>query len=671
MAEKTEDSNQAEHAKTPNRPPELRSKAAMVYRIIGYGLLFLALFLLFSNRSRTNQETIPYSTFRDHVKSGLVESVLIKGNTVTGELSDPVPVESSSQKEEGQAGEKDQSGEQPESDNGDGDAPENERATYSEFKTFVPEFGDEQLLDLLEANNVEVRTKPSSDFNVGMLLINLLPLLLLLGLFVMVARGMQQQGQGLFSVGKSKAKLYDENQQGRTTFDDVAGARSAKEELTEIVNYLRDPQSFLKLGANPPRGLLMVGPPGTGKTLLGRAVAGEADCPFYSLSGSDFMEMFVGVGASRVRDIFKKSRENAPCIIFLDELDSIGRRRGAGLGGGHDEREQTLNQFLSEMDGFEQHEEVIVMAATNRPDVLDPALLRPGRFDRQVEVHLPTKKDREEILKVHAKKRKIGRDIDFSEIAASMPGSSGADLENVLNEAALLAARDGKEQVEREDVERARDKILLGLKRQNIVLSDREKQTLAYHESGHALIAALLPSMDPVHKVSIIPRGRSMGVTQQVPQRESYLYGRDYLNDRMVVMMGGRAAEKLINEDVTSGAENDLKEITQLARRMTLDWGMDGDFGLMAPGSGGEEVFLGQQLASQRQFSEATAQKADESVRMLVQNAFDRAIATLEKHREKLDQLAARLLDQEELLSEEVEEIVGIEQGENESRDNS
>jgi cell division protease FtsH len=625
------------------------SKSIAIYQIVGLALLVLAMVLSFSFRDRQRTETIPYSTFRDHVEEGLVERVLIRGHRVTGELAEPLPVET-------KAGGAPGKGEAP---GKTGAEASTEGPTSTGFETFVPEFGDEELLDLLEANGVEVRTRPASDFNFWMLLVNVLPLLFLVGIFVLVARNMRQQGQGLFNVGKSKAKLYDENRDRQTTFDDVAGALGAKEELGEIVHYLRDSSAYVALGANPPRGILMVGPPGTGKTLLARAVAGEADCPFFSISGSDFMEMFVGVGASRVRDIFKKARERAPCIIFMDELDSIGRRRGAGVGGGHDEREQTLNQFLSEMDGFEPHEEIIVMAATNRPDVLDPALLRPGRFDRQVEVHLPTREDRKEILRVHARKRRIGEDVDFDEIAAAMPGSSGADLENVLNEAALLAARDGKEEVDRRDVEKARDKILLGLRRRNMVLSEGERKTLAYHESGHALLAVLLPKMEPVHKVSIIPRGRSMGVTQQVPERESYLHGREYLADRMVVMMGGRAAERIVNGDVTSGAENDLKEITKLARRMTLDWGMDGGFGLMAPGSGGEEVFLGQQLASQRQFSEATARKADESIHELVENAFDRARKLLEEHRDELDRLAERLLEREELLAEEVGEIAG------------
>ncbi|HZD11615.1 MAG TPA: ATP-dependent zinc metalloprotease FtsH, partial [Candidatus Binatia bacterium] len=487
---------------------------------------------------------LSYSTFRDQVQSGNVTEVTIQGERITGVLSSPIERTVNGQ-----------------------------TVSDTEFVTFVPSVGDDNLLALLEDNEVELNVEPASDFSWFTILASALPFLLLLVLGYMLFSRMSSQGQGIFSMGKSRAHLYDQSD-AVTTFEDVAGVEGAKAELEEIIEFLRYPQRFERLGGEMPKGVLLVGPPGTGKTLLARAVAGEAGVPFYSITGSDFMEMFVGVGASRVRDMFNEAKAHAPSVIFIDELDSIGRRRGAGLGGGHDEREQTLNQLLSELDGFEPNENVVVIAATNRPDILDPALLRPGRFDRRVTVDKPTMLNRLEILKIHARNKPMADDVDLERVARGTPGFSGADLENMLNEAALLAARLDKTQIEAEDIEEARDKILMGLERENLDLTQDEMKMIAYHEAGHALVAAVLPNADPIHKVTIVPRGRAMGVTQQLPEREKYLYPREYMLDRMAVMMGGRAAEDIVFGSPTSGAENDLKQVTKVARKMVVDWGM-------------------------------------------------------------------------------------------------
>ncbi len=441
-----------------------------------------------------------------------------------------------------------------------------------------------------------------------------------------------------------------------TTFDDVAGLKGAKTELQEIISFLKNPNKFDSLGGEIPRGLLMVGPPGTGKTLLARAVAGEANVPYFTITGSDFMEMFVGVGAKRVRDMFDKAKEKSPSIIFIDEIDSIGRKRGAGLGGGHDEREQTLNQLLSELDGFEPNEGVVVMAATNRPDILDKALLRPGRFDRQITVHLPTQEHREEILGIHAKNKKLSDEVDLGEIARSTPGFSGADLQNLLNEAALIAARHKRKAIEQQDIDQARDKVMMGLKREGIRLSDKEKKLLAYHEAGHAIVAAVLENADPIHKVTVIPRGKAMGVTMQLPEKEKLLYEKKYMLDRMAVMMGGRAAENLIFDTATSGAENDLKQITKLARKMVLDWGMSDKFNNIAFGGQREQVFLGEQMGSQREYSDSTAREIDEEVQRILKESFNTALTVIKENREVLDKLADELLEKEEVSGKKVME---------------
>jgi cell division protease FtsH len=577
---------------------------------------------------------IHYSAFRQQVQEGNVEQVTVSDVEIRGQLKEPAEVE-------------DEQGEVTE---------------YTKFVTYLPSFGDEGLLALLETHDVEIRTEREQLLPWPSLLLNVLPLLLMLGFGYLLVKRMQAQGENvlsIFSMRKSQAKPYDRRKEG-TTFDDVAGARGAKNELREVIDFLKMPDRFQRLGGEIPKGVLLVGPPGTGKTLLARAVAGEADVPFFSITGSSFMEMFVGVGASRVRDLFDEAKKMAPAIIFIDELDSIGRQRGAGLGGGHDEREQTLNQLLSEMDGFEPNEGVIVMAATNRPDVLDPALLRPGRFDRRITVDLPTMRDRLEILKIHSRNKPLADDVNLKRLARGTPGFSGADLENLLNEAALLAARKGKDQIGREDIEEARDKVLMGLERESLALTEEECRLLAYHEGGHAVVAAVLPHADPIHKVTIVPRGRAMGVTQQFPERDRYVYPREYMLDRLAVMMGGRAAEELVIGTMTSGAENDLKHATQLARKMVLDWGMSEKLGHVALGGRRQQVFLGEEIAHRREYSEATAREVDEEIKLIVDEAYQRARETLQAHREKLDSVADALLEREEIPGEEVLQLVGV-----------
>jgi len=563
---------------------------------------------------------IDYSAFKKQVQAENVQKVVVKGEKITGKLNHPAHYAES----------------------------QNDTTTYSQFVTYLPSFGDNNLMTLLENHNVEVETQPTSNTSWWTILMFAFPVLILLFFGYMFYQRMQAQGQNIFQIGQSRAKL----QEGRlvdTTFDDVAGAKGAKEELKEIIGFLKEPERFQRLGGEVPKGLLLVGPPGTGKTLLARAVAGEADVPFFTITGSDFMEMFVGVGAKRVRDMFEKAKDKAPSIIFIDEIDSIGRRRGAGLGGGHDEREQTLNQLLSELDGFEPNENVIVMAATNRPDILDKALLRPGRFDRQITVALPSQKHRQEILELHAKNKKLADNVDLESVSRGTPGFSGADLKNLLNEAALLATRKEKDAIEQEDIDQAKDKIMMGLKREGMALTDEEKKMLAYHEGGHAVVAATLEHTDPLHKVTIIPRGKAMGVTIQLPEKEQYIYPQEYMLDRMAVMMGGRAAENLIFDTATSGAENDLKQITKLARKMVLDWGMSKKFGHMALGGEQEQVFLGKDLGQQREYSDATAREADEEVKKILETAYKRALNKLKEHRDVLDKVADMLLDKEEI----------------------
>ena len=571
--------------------------------------------------------TIDYSEFRQQIKDGNVQKVTIRGEQIEGQLEQKTALK----------------------------AAENDTARYSKFKTYLPSFGDDKLMAMLEEQDVQVQTLPKSDFNWWTVLLWGIPLAFLVLIGLQFFRQMKMQGQNMFKIGESKAKLQDA-EKVNTTFDDVAGLEGAKTELQEIISFLKNPEKFDSLGGEIPKGLLMVGPPGTGKTLLARAVAGEAKVPYFTITGSDFMEMFVGVGAKRVRDMFNKAKEKAPAIIFIDEIDSIGRKRGAGLGGGHDEREQTLNQLLSELDGFEPNEGVVVMGATNRPDILDKALLRPGRFDRQITVHLPTQEHREQILEIHAKNKKLSDEVNLEEIARSTPGFSGADLQNLLNEAALIAARYERKAIEQQDIDQARDKVMMGLKREGIRLSDHEKKLLAYHEAGHAVVAAVLPNADPIHKVTVIPRGKAMGVTMQLPEKEKLLYEKKYMLDRMAVMMGGRAAENLIFDTSTSGAENDLKQITKLARKMVLDWGMSEKFNNIAFGGQREQVFLGEQMGSQKEYSDSTAREVDEEVQRILKEAFETALKTIKEHRDVLDKLAEELLEHEEVAGKKVME---------------
>jgi cell division protease FtsH len=533
----------------------------------------------------------------------------------------------------------------------------------SRFNTIIPTIQDPQLMAELEAKKVDVTAVSTETSPVLTTIIYLLPWLLILGVWILMTRGIKSQGPGGIMGGfaKSGAKMYT-SQKVSVTFDDVAGMEEAKQELREIVEYLKDPKKFQRIGGKVPKGVLLVGPPGTGKTLLARAVAGEAGVTFFSISASQFIEMFVGVGASRVRDLFAGARREAPSIIFIDELDAVGRSRGAGFGGGHDEREQTLNQLLSEMDGFDPHEEVVVMAATNRPDVLDSALLRPGRFDRRVVIERPDWRDREKILKVHTRKVKLADDVDLAVIAKGTPGMTGADLENLVNEAAILAARDNKASVDMNHLELAKDKILMGGERK-MYLSDKEKRITAYHESGHALVAKLLPGTDPVHKVTIIPRGMALGVTQQLPEDDRYHYPKSYLMNRLSVVLGGRVAERSVFDDISTGAQNDLKMVTELAEKMVCQWGMSEKIGAITFSRGEEHPFLGMKLAQEKTFSENMAWLIDQEIAEIIKTAENTAEKLITSNRKKLDALAEALLEEETLDGKRINEILAGVQG--------
>jgi cell division protease FtsH len=526
-----------------------------------------------------------------------------------------------------------------------------------DFRTYKPN-SDADLTQMLLDKKVTIQAKPDEEkFSWFSIFISWFPLILLVGVWIFFMRQMQVGGGKAMSFGKSRAKLLTENQV-KITFEDVAGIEEAKEELNEIISFLKDPKKFTKLGGRIPKGVLLMGPPGTGKTLLARAIAGEAGVPFFSISGSDFVEMFVGVGASRVRDLFLQGKKSAPCIIFIDEIDAVGRHRGAGLGGGHDEREQTLNQLLVEMDGFESNEGVILIAATNRPDVLDPALLRPGRFDRQVVVPRPDVKGREMILKVHAKKVPLSPDVDLAVIARGTPGFSGADLANVVNEAALLAARVDKTIVEAIDFDDAKDKVLMGVERRSMVISDEEKNSTAYHEAGHTLVARTIPGTDPVHKVSIIPRGRALGVTMQLPIEDKHSYSRESLLARIAVLMGGRAAEEIIFNTFTTGAGNDIEQGTEMARKMVCEWGMSDRMGPLSFGKKDEQIFLGREMSTHKNYSEATAVEIDTEIRRIVDESYERALIILRDNIQNLHNLSASLVEKENLTGAEVDEII-------------
>lgn len=596
-------------------------------------LLFVVPWILGTIRG-DRVETVPYSFFVRQIDDGNVASITVRGERVSGVLQSEQTYRTNDGNEQ----------------------------NVTEFITYLPATVEAAYLESLSDGDVRVTTLPTRDNSGWAILLNLLPILLLIWIFVRFQRANRQQGGGglgggLFNMGQNRAKKFVKDESS-ITFDDVAGADSAKAELAEVVDFLQHSQRYEKIGAETPHGLLLVGPPGSGKRLLAKAVAGEADVPFYSISGSDFIEMFVGVGASRVRNLFSEARKNSPAIVFIDELDSIGRQRGAGLGGGHDEREQTLNQMLSEMDGFETHESVIVLAATNRPDVLDPALLRPGRFDRRVTVPAPAVGDREKILSIHLKKRPTDGEIDIPEVAKTTPGFSGADLANVVNEAALLAVRDDRTAVRHNDLIAARDKITLGLERSGVVMTEEERKTVAFHEAGHALVASKLPTAEPVHRITIIPRERAMGVTQQLPEGDRYLYREDYVRDRLAVMMGGRAAEQHVFDAVTSGAENDLKEAHSLARRMVLDWGMGDTLRNTAFGSDSREVFLGNDIGKQNDFSDSSAEKIDEEIRGILKRAWDRAVSVIEEHSASLSTIADTLLEKEEIDRQQLEALI-------------
>ena len=579
-------------------------------------LVFVLLYHLF-NQPKNTPGTLIFSDFVSTVEKGQVTEVTIQGENISGKLAD------------GKA-----------------------------FKTYMPK--DAQLIPLFREKNVRVSAKPVEDSPWYMnILISWFPMLLLIGIWIFFMRQMQSGGGKAMAFGKSKARLVTDKSK-KVTFADVAGVDEAKAELEEVIDFLRDPKKFTRLGGRIPKGLLLVGQPGTGKTLLARAIAGEADVPFLSISGSDFVEMFVGVGASRVRDLFNQGKKNAPCIIFIDEIDAVGRHRGAGLGGGHDEREQTLNKLLVEMDGFESNEGVILVSATNRPDVLDPALLRPGRFDRQVMVPLPDVKGREKILEVHAKKSPLDEDVKFGVIARGTPGFSGADIENLVNEAVLYAARFGKDKVNMSDFEFAKDKVLMGVERKSMVISDEEKRNTAYHESGHALVAKLLPGTDPIHKVTIIPRGRALGLTQQLPEDEKHTYPKKYLLNNIAILLGGRAAEELILKDFTTGAGNDIERATNLARKMVCEWGMSETMGPLAYGKKEEQIFLGREFATHKDYSEDTAKRIDQEVTKLVSSSYERAKQLLIDHMDLLNKIASELLEKEVLNTAELDAIVGV-----------
>jgi len=582
-------------------------------------LMMIMLFNMFQ-KPRQTEDKLSFSEFMTLIDDGKVSSVTLQGNDVTGKYTAKDGKE-------------------------------------KQYRTYKPTFDADLTQKLLE-KKITIQAKPEEErFSWFSLFISWFPLLLLVGIWIFFMRQMQMGGGKAMSFGKSRAKLLTEAQ-GKVTFEDVAGIEEAKEELEEIIAFLKDPKKFTKLGGKIPKGVLLVGPPGTGKTLLARAVAGEAGVPFFSISGSDFVEMFVGVGASRVRDLFLQGKKNAPCIIFIDEIDAVGRHRGAGMGGGHDEREQTLNQLLVEMDGFESNEGVILIAATNRPDVLDPALLRPGRFDRQVVVPRPDVKGREKILSVHAKKVPLTPEVDLAVIARGTPGFSGADLANLVNEAALLAARLDKATVDMQDFDAAKDKVLMGAERRSMVISDEEKKSTAYHEAGHTLVAKMTPGSDPVHKVSIIPRGRALGVTMQLPIEDKHSYNRESLLGRIAVLMGGRAAEELIFNTFTTGAGNDIERATEMARKMVCEWGMSDRMGPVSFGKKDESIFLGREMAMHKNFSEETAEKIDDEIKRIVDESYARALTILRENEQILHNLSACLIEKENLTGAEVDDII-------------
>jgi cell division protease FtsH len=588
------------------------------YKNLGLWLLIsLTMILVFNlfNQPKSKIEKVDYSDFRSSLESGSLKEVIIQGKNISGKYT-----------------------------NG------------KEFKSYAPD--DPDLVRALREKGVKLSAKPEDQSPWYMtILISWFPMIILIAVWIFFMRQVQVGGGKAMSFGKSRAKLLTKDEQ-KVTFEDVAGVDEAKGELEEIIAFLKEPKKFTQLGGKIPKGVLLVGAPGTGKTLLAKAIAGEAAVPFFSISGSDFVEMFVGVGASRVRDLFIQGKKHAPCIIFIDEIDAVGRHRGAGLGGGHDEREQTLNQLLVEMDGFLTNEGVILIAATNRPDVLDPALLRPGRFDRRVVVPTPDVKGREGILKVHTKNTPVANDVDLQVLARGTPGFCGADLANMVNEAALLAARQGKKSVEMTDFEQAKDKVLMGVERKSMIISQDEKNNTAYHEGGHTLVARLMPHADPVHKVTIIPRGMSLGLTQQLPLDDKYTYTKDYLLTSITILLGGRSAEELVLKDRTTGAGNDLERATELARKMVCEWGMSDELGPLTFGKKEEQIFLGREIAQHRDYSEETANKIDQEVNKIVTSSYEKAKRLIIENVNALHRLARALLEKESLDGKEIDEII-------------
>ena len=597
-----------------------------------YIIFFIFLWFAISYLSQFFSEKsveLPYSGFKQQVMNENVKKIIIQGDQINGDFKSVYISGKDSVK-------------------------------YKKIYSIIPNIDDPELIGLLEKHNVIIEAKSEDNSWLWYILILILPWVLIIGYFIFMRKRLQGkmkdfmgQGSGLFGIGKSKAKRYKRSESS-VTFEDVAGLTNPKKDLQEIIDYLKDPEKYKRIGADVPKGILLMGPPGTGKTLLARATAGEAGVPFYSISGSEFIEMFVGVGASRVRDLFENAKKEAPAIIFIDEIDSVGRARGTGLGGGHDEREQTLNQILSEMDGFEPNQSVVVIAATNRPDVLDSALIRPGRFDRQITLDLPQKNARKKILEIHSHHIPLDDDVDLENLSARTISFSGADIKNLVNEAALLAGRKSKSKVGMEDFEEARDKILLGAERDEKV-GENEKKLVAYHEAGHALIAKFLSNTDPLQKVTIIPRGRALGVTEQIPAEDRYNLKKEYLLNRISVMLGGRASEKLVFDDISNGAANDLKQISILARKMVCQWGMSDKLGPVYFKKGEEHMFLGKEIAQAKDYSESTAKIIDEEVQKIVTDMEKKAIDTLKKHRIELDALAHALLENETMEKEEID----------------
>ena len=590
---------------------QFQKNIALVLTVL---LVFLLVWQLY-NQPKTGTKEIIYSEMLTLLDKGEISEVTIQGDHINGKLKN-----------------------------------------NSLFKSFAPK--DDQLVEKFSGKGVKITAKPVEESAWLTILISWAPMILLIGIWIFFMRQMQAGGGKAMAFGKSKARLITDKSK-RVTFADVAGIDEAKSELEEVIDFLKDPKKYTKLGGRIPKGLLLVGPPGTGKTLLARAIAGEAEVPFLTISGSDFVEMFVGVGASRVRDLFSQAKKNAPCIIFIDEIDAVGRHRGAGLGGGHDEREQTLNQLLVEMDGFESNEGVILISATNRPDVLDPALLRPGRFDRQVVVPLPDVRGREKIFEVHARKTPIAGDVDFAVLARGTPGTSGADIENLINEAVLNAARANKEKVNMSDFEFAKDKILMGSERKTMVISDEEKRNTSYHEIGHTLVARLIPGTDPIHKVTIIPRGRALGLTQQLPVDEKHTYPRRYLENSISILLGGRAAEELVLKDFTTGAGNDIERATNLARTMVCEWGMSDKMGPLSYGKKEEQIFLGREFATHKDYSEETAKNIDAEVMAIVARNYERSKQLLTDHIDLLHKISGELLEKEVLSGAEIDTLIG------------